>query len=102
MSGGGEAVDLGLHPNMRRSFELKIPPPFVLIEMTFERANDVVRTRLMPFDQVAVIGVHHPNEIGQVRSRARMQPDAQLGGSRLQICDDVCDGFGRCYRDVSD
>ncbi len=39
MSGGGEAVDLGLHPNMRRSFELKIPPPFVLIEMTFERAN---------------------------------------------------------------
>jgi len=48
MSGGGEAVDLGLHPNMRRSFELKIPPPFVLIEMTFERANDVVRTRLMP------------------------------------------------------
>ena|SRR5882757_2979581 len=81
MSGGGEAVDLGLHPNMRRSFELKIPPPFVLIEMTFERANDVVRTRLMPFDQVAVIGVHHPNEIGQVRSRARMQPDAQLGGA---------------------
>jgi len=98
MSGGGEAVDLGLHPNMRRSFELKIPPPFVLIEMTFERANDVVRTRLMPFDQVAVIGVHHPNEIGQLRSRARMQPDAQLGGSRRQICDDV----GRCYRDVSD
>ena len=92
MSGGGEAVDLGLHPNMRRSFELKIPPPFVLIEMTFERANDVVRTRL------AVIGVHHPNEIGQVRSRARMQPDAQLDGSRRQICD----GFGRCYRDVSD
>jgi len=22
LSGGGEAVDLGLHPNMRRSFEL--------------------------------------------------------------------------------
>jgi hypothetical protein len=41
--------------------------------------RDVARPRIMAFDQIAVVGIHNPHSIGQIRGRERMQKRTEDG-----------------------
>ena len=71
------AVDLRLQADMRRRLDLEVTTAFVLVELACQSALDVARAGIMAFDEIAVIGIHDPDEAGQARSRQRMQRAAQ-------------------------
>lgn len=58
----GQTIDLGLNAHMCGSFNLKVAPILILIEFADKRPFEISRTRIMPFDQVAVVSVHDPDE----------------------------------------
>ena len=85
----GQFVDLHLHPDMGGRFELEIAPFLVAVEVTLERALDIAWARVMTFDQVAVLGVHHPHEACEVRSRTWMERPSQRGRCRGDLRYDI-------------
>src|SRR6266702_5378184 len=59
-----------------------------MVNLTGKRSNsarDIVWARVMPFNQVAVVGVHDPHEVGEIGGRARMERGAQRRGPCRQI-----------------
>lgn len=42
--------------------------------------------RVVALDQVGMVAVHHPHEVGQCRRRAWMQPRAERMGGRGDTC----------------
>jgi hypothetical protein len=45
----------------------------VVVEVPGESACDIPRARVVALDQVAVIGVHDADKLGEARGGARMQ-----------------------------
>ena len=88
---GGLLVDHRLHAHVRGGLELQIAPRLVGVELAGQRPLDVARPRVMALDQVAVVGVHDPHEIGEVRRRPRMQRLAERRRRRRQLRDDIRD-----------
>ena len=58
--------------HMRRSLDLEIATILVVIELSGECAFDVPWTRIMPFDEVAIVAVHDAHEAREVCGCARM------------------------------
>jgi hypothetical protein len=82
-------LDLCLNANVRSGFDLVIAALLILIELAHKRALNVTRPCVMPFDQVAVIGVHDPNEACEVCRRLGMQCFAKGRRSRNQFGDGI-------------
>ena len=58
-------VDPVLDGDMRLGFELEVALFGVLAVVALERALDIDRVRVVALDQVAVVAVHRPHEIGE-------------------------------------
>ncbi len=58
-------IDPSLDRDVRFRFELEVALPRVLAVVILERALDIDRMSVMPFDQVAVVAVHRPHQIGE-------------------------------------
>ena len=58
---------------------------------TSQRPFDVAGARVVSFDQVGVLAVHHPYEIGKLSCAVRMQPLSQTGGFPLAVARTVCE-----------
>jgi hypothetical protein len=58
-------VDPCLHGDMRLCFELEVAFLRIAAVVALERALDVDRMGVVPLDQVTVVAVHRPNQIGQ-------------------------------------
>ena len=63
----GQAIDFGLKAHMRRSFDLKMAPPLVLVEIPSQRAFDILGACVMAFDQIAVVSVCDAYEVRKIR-----------------------------------
>ena len=57
---------------------------------TSQRPFDVAGARIVSFDQVGVLAVHHADEIGKLSCAVRMQPLSQPGGFPLDVDRKVC------------
>ena len=69
--------------------ELKIPSLPVAREVTGERAHDVSRAGVVPFDEVTVVGVHDADELRKRGGSFRMEAGSELGRRCSELCDDV-------------
>ncbi len=58
---------------MRRRLDLQIPPIFVVVEISSQRALDLFGPRVVTLDEIAVIGIHDPHDAGETGGCARMQ-----------------------------
>ena len=83
------AIDLPLDAHVGRGLELKISSLLVAREVTGERAYDVSRACVVPFDEVAVVGVHDADETRKRGGRRWMEAGPELGGRCSELCDDV-------------
>src|SRR2546429_1758286 len=72
-----------------RGLELKIASLLVAREVTGERAHDVSWACVVPFDEVAVVGVHDADEVRKTGGRRWMEAGPELGGRCSELCDDV-------------
>lgn len=70
--GGRHSIDFRLNAHVRSRFELKIAALFVPFEVPGKRAFDVARTRVVTFDEIAVVGVHDTHDVRKVRGGARV------------------------------
>ncbi|MCY4316875.1 MAG: hypothetical protein OXC66_12285 [Roseovarius sp.] len=73
-------VDPFLDSDMRLGFELKVPLLRIGAVVVAHRALDVDGMGVVPFDEVAVVAVHRPHEIGERLSDGRWQAAAESGG----------------------
>src|SRR6266851_798541 len=87
-------IELGLDAYMRSRLSLQIATLFVLVELASERTRNVDRPRVMAFDEVAVIRVHDPHEIGEVRGGTRIERVLQLRRRRRKLGYDVGNRLG--------
>ncbi len=53
-------INFSLHSHMCGRLELQITSPLVFVEFSGKGALDVSRPSVMTFNEIAVIGVHHP------------------------------------------
>ena len=53
-----EPVDLELDAHMSGGLHLQIATALILIELASQSAFDIAGSRIIPFDQVAILGVH--------------------------------------------
>jgi hypothetical protein len=74
-------VDPALDRYMRRGFKLKIALPGVIAVVTFERALDIDRVRVVPLDQVTVVAVHCAHEFRKRAHEARGERSPKPCGS---------------------
>lgn len=58
---------------MSGSFELQIASVLILIELAKKRALDVSGASIVALDEIAVVGVHHSNQISQISRSSRVQ-----------------------------
>jgi hypothetical protein len=89
-----DPIDLRLDGDVRRCLDLKIPPSLVLVELAGESAFNLARARVVPFDEIAVVGVHNAHELREARSRTRMKCRSECCGFRGQFRDHVGDRAG--------
>ena len=78
MTSRGAAVDFPLHAHMRRGFELQVSPLCIASEFTLERACNVAMARVLALDEIAVVGIHDPHEIGERGAGRWMQTRPQV------------------------
>lgn len=86
------SIDLALHTDMRARLQLKIAALAGVIELVFQRPDNLARRRVVPLDQVRIVAVHDPHEIRQPLRRSGMQvrPErARGGGERGDQIDDL-------------
>jgi hypothetical protein len=65
--------------------KLEIALPRVFAVIAPERPLDIDRVGVVTFDQVAVLAIHRPHEIGQRVAETDRQGAAEAGASRRQI-----------------
>ena len=58
---------------------------FFLKRGASQRPFDVAGARVVSFDQIGVVAVHHADEIGKFSCAVRMQPLSQPGGFPLDV-----------------
>ena len=106
-----EAVNLPLHTDMGHGLDLEVAAPFVRVQIGGQRPLDLPGPRVVALNEIRVVAVHDPHEIGQAGGGARMQPGAQpfchgdeLGGQVGQLLAALINeaGFdpGRCFHEV--
>jgi len=78
-------IDPALHGDMGLGFELEVAFLGVVAVILFQGALDIDRVRIMAFNQVAVVAVHGPHEIGQGGEHAFGQTTAKPGCMRGQF-----------------
>ncbi len=67
---------------MGSSLYLQIAARLVCIQLSRERLFNVPWPCVMSFNQVAVIGIHDPNQVGQTGGGSGMKCAFQFGRSR--------------------
>ena len=63
--------------------DLQVATTFVAIKFAGQGSLDIARPCVVPFDQIAVVRVHDPHEIREIRGGARMEgatQDCRCGG----------------------
>ena len=83
-------VDPFLDGDMRFRFELQIALVGILAVVVLQRALDIDRVSVVPFDQVAVVAVHRAHQIGKRGQQALRQATSKPGGLLRQIQGKVC------------
>ena len=83
---------------MRPCFQLKIPARFIHVEVVVEGALDILGPRIVAFDQVRVIAVHDPHEIGERGSGAGVKPGAEPGRQHRDFGDQVKELAARVFQ----
>ena len=78
-------VDPALDVDMRLGFELEIALFGVLAVVALEGAFDLDRVGVVAFDQVAVVAVHRPHEIGERGQQALGQGAPEAGALLRQL-----------------
>ena len=91
-------LDLGLHADMCCGFDLEITAFPVSVEVSRKGALDVTRTRVMPFKEIAVIGVYDADEIGEICRSFRMQCLAEGRRGSGQFCYGIGDRCARFFQ----
>jgi hypothetical protein len=61
-------IHFGLNPHVSGGFDLQVPSTFIPVEFSGKRTRDFPRVRIVTLDKVAVVSVHHPYEVGEIRS----------------------------------
>ncbi|VVS97004.1 hypothetical protein SPHINGO391_120027 [Sphingomonas aurantiaca] len=71
---------------MRSRFQLEVALGRVGAEVVLQRAFDIDGVRVVPFDKVAVVAVHCPDEVGEPGPHGGRQAAAERGrfGGRLE------------------
>ena len=93
-AGGAQPVDLGLHADMRGRFQLQMAALRLVVEVAGQSPCDVAWPRVMPLDEVAVVGVHDADEAGEVGGGRRMQALAQCGALSGELGDSIGEAGG--------
>ena len=75
-------VDPSLDGDMGFGLELEIALLRIVAVIVLERALDIDRVSVVAFDQVAVVAVHRPHEIGERGQHALRQAAAEAGAER--------------------
>ena len=78
-------VDPVLDVDMRFGLQLEVAFFGVLAVVALEGALDIDRVGVVPFDQVAVVAVHRPHEIGERGQQAFGQGAAEAGALLRQL-----------------
>jgi hypothetical protein len=84
-AGSRHSIHFRLNAYVRGGLELEVAAHFVLFEIPRERPFDFAWARVMPFDEIAVVGVHDANDVRKVDSGARAQRTTQFGRCRGQL-----------------
>ena len=87
----GHPIDFGLDLHMRCCFDLQVAALLALVELAGKRALDVPWSGVVAFNQIAVVGVHDPHELGEVCRRARVKAAAEFRRGRREFGD--CIGY---------
>jgi hypothetical protein len=77
LAGGMLPVDRALQTDMRPGFDLEVATLFRRRQVAGERALDLARRRVVALDQVRIVAVHHPHQIGEAGGRAWVQTPAE-------------------------
>ena len=88
------AIDFGLEAHMGSSLDLQIAALQIVVELPGERALDVLWTRVVAFDEIAVIGIHDAHQAGEVRRGAGMQAVAEFCRCRGDFRDEIGNSLG--------
>ncbi len=95
-AGGVAPVDLALKPDVRPRLHLKVATLAGCVDLIGQRALNLARRRVMPFDQVGIVAVHDPHGFGQAGGGTRVQPRPErtgCGRQRRHQVDDLRAGF---------
>ena len=79
---------------MRRRLDLQIAVFWVAFELACQGPLDIARPRVMPLDEIAVIGVHDAHDAREIGGGARIEGMGELGGRRRKFGHDVGDFLG--------
>ena len=90
--------NFGLNPDMCSGLDLQVATTFVAIKFAGQSSLDVAWPRVMPFDQVAVVRVHDPHEVREIRGRARMEGATQDCGCGGEFGNEVRNLLGRVLK----
>ncbi len=82
-------IDPGLHGNVRLGLKLQMPPFRVRAVVIVAGTLDVDRRGVVTFDQVAVMTIHCPHQIGQRTDDSPWQTVSQPGRSCSQVDGEV-------------
>lgn len=77
LTGNELRVKLSLHLDMRSRLDLEVASRVVIVEIALQCPFDIGRSCVVPFDQVAVVAVHHADEIGETGSSLWVQTAAE-------------------------
>ncbi|GEM_PF-3515618 len=94
-------IDPFLDSDVRPGFELEIPLLRIVAEIVIERALDVYGVGVVSFDEIAVIAVHGPHEMGEGRLYLGGQAAAKSGRLRGKIDGEVTK-LGEARRPLTD
>ncbi|MGB7015758.1 MAG: hypothetical protein WBD69_07415 [Candidatus Cybelea sp.] len=86
---GCEFVDAGLYANVRGGLFLKIAPRLVSVKLARQRAHDFRWSRIVPLDEIAVVGIHDAHEFSQAGGRPRMERPCKARRGGRDFCNKV-------------
>jgi len=88
-------VHFSLDPHMGASLQLKVATLFVAIEFACERTFDIAGARIVAFNQIAVVRIHHANEVRKRCRGSRVKRTTQSCRRGRKISGEVSDQFRR-------
>jgi hypothetical protein len=74
---GATRVDGLLNANVRACLELQIAPVALFFELIGERSLDIARASVVTLDQIAVVTIHHADQIRETAGSTRMEPRSE-------------------------